>query len=125
QYDPKRAAKLWQTVRPEIRDIVDPTGAAAKAFEESAPPATPSWQQWAKYTAWAGIHGVGLYGAARRFYHGDVIGGLEQLRLTTALAHPVVLGRIAKDIAPAVGQTSAALTAGPAVQTFSPEQPPP
>src|SRR5215475_4983345 len=125
QYDPKRAAKLWQTVRPEIRDIVDPTGAAAKAFEESVPPVTPGWQQGAKYTAWAGIHGYGLYGAARRFYHGDVMGGLGELGLTSALAHPVVLGRIAQDIAPAIGQTGAAVAAGPAIQSFSPEQPPP
>jgi|SRR5215467_3866283 len=127
QHDPQRAWKLWQTVKDPIRKIVDPDGVAAKAFEEMTPKESTQrylveppaemerWQQWAQ----RGVHAVGIGDAARRFYHGDWLGGLGALGLSTLAAHPTLAAAAVRGGAPTVARTGLAVAGGPLVRDIA------
>ncbi|HMB37411.1 MAG TPA: lytic transglycosylase domain-containing protein [Methylomirabilota bacterium] len=134
--DPLKMAKLWETVRPEVRAIIDPNGVATEAFtnltkaggREVAPvslaepalrslpevpqtPAPPAGSRF-KQVAQGGAYAFGVGRAAQKFYHGDWWGGLKDLGIGAALANP----QIAASAAVPLARTGAAVVGSPGGQ---------
>src|SRR5215813_13536859 len=118
--DPTKMAKLWDTVRPEVRAVIDPDGVAAQAFADLRQagarefrelPALPEASTLKKVLPYAqsGLVTGGAAFAANKFYHGDWWGGLRDLGIGAALANP----RIAMSAARPLARTGAAVLGSP------------
>src|SRR5262245_46482277 len=131
--DPLKMAKLWETVSPEVRAVIDPNGIATDAFtnltkaggREVAPvslaepaerflPETPAAPAGSRATQvlQGGAYAFGAGRALRKFYQGDWWGGLRDLGLGAALANP----RIAASAAVPLARTGAAVVGTPGGQ---------